>query len=65
MPLSQDITTNPEWLSEQIDRLLGFECLIKTLYADPTPIPPALLADKIGVNKGYPNSIISNISQQK
>ena len=64
MPTSPDITTDKRWIDEQVDRLLGFECLNKALRGDPTPIPAATLADKIGVNKGYANLIISRIANQ-
>lgn len=55
---SQDITTNRMWLAEQVDRLLGFEVLTKAISGNPSPMPPSLLADKIGVYKGYPFAII-------
>ena len=65
MRSSRDITNNPEWIAEQVDRLLGFEVLTKLLTADPRPIPPGSLADKIGVYKGYSHSILSDISTRK
>jgi hypothetical protein len=61
MRSSRDITNNPDWISEQVDRLLGFEVLCKLLTADPRPIPPGSLADKIGVYKGYSHTILSDI----
>ena len=58
---SPDITTDPEWIGEQIDRLSGFEMLHAVVTGNQLPIPPATLADKLGVYKGYPYSIVSNI----
>ena len=65
MRSSRDITNNPDWIAEQVDRLLGFEVLCKLLTADPRPSPPGSLADKIGVYKGYSHSILSDISTRK
>jgi len=64
MQASRDITTHPEWLDEQIDRLIGFEVLHKALSADPTPIPPSLLADKIGCYKGFSHNVLTKIAQR-
>jgi len=47
-----------------MDRLLGFEILKKICMADPDPIPPALLADKIGLNKGFSYVMIESISRK-
>ena len=58
-----DITLNPEWQAEQMDRLLGFEILTRALTARYHPIPPELLADKVGANKGLTNSIIVKIQR--
>lgn len=57
-----DVTTDPIWKAEQMDRLLGFEVLKKVCTGDPDPIPPLLLADKIGVNKGFSFDMLENIS---
>jgi len=65
MPNSRDITYNRDWVAEQVDRLLGFEVLKKACTADPLPIPPALLADKIGLNKGFSYNLISKINNRQ
>ncbi len=59
--LEPDITTDPTWLEEQADRLLGFEILHRTLSATYQPMPPELLADKIGADKGYSFKVIKGI----
>jgi len=64
MPHSPDITNNRRWLSEHVDRLLGFECLKKACTADPMPIHPYLLADKIGRGRGFPNAVINRVFKQ-
>jgi hypothetical protein len=59
-----DITLNPEWQAEQMDRLLGFEILTRALQARYHPVPPELLADKVGANKGFANNIIVKIQRR-
>jgi len=59
-----DVTEDPMWELEQFDRLLGFEMLQMAISPDPTPIPPAVLADKLGVYRGFPYAIICGISQK-
>ena len=63
MRSSPDVTDDPEWQEATLDRLLGFEVLQMAISGDPTPIPPALLADKLGVYKGRPYALISNIAE--
>jgi hypothetical protein len=46
-------------LAEQVDRLLGFEVLTKAVSGNPLPIPPSLLADKIGTHRNYPRAVIT------
>ncbi len=58
-----DITTSREWQEEQIDRLLGFEILSRSLRAQYQPIDPAILADKIGLDKGTAFRIVQQIKQ--
>ena len=59
-----DITLNPEWQAEQMDRLLGFEILTRTLTAQYQPINPELLADKIGAHKGVAYTIVQNLQRK-
>jgi hypothetical protein len=61
---STDITTDAAWIDEQVDRLLGFEVLTKAISGNPSPMPPALLADKIGTYKGFPHSVINEVSRK-
>jgi hypothetical protein len=62
---SPDITTNGIWLSEQVDRLLGFEMLTKAISCNPRPMPPSILADKIGTYKGYPHAVILEAAKKQ
>jgi hypothetical protein len=72
MPLAQPIvmrhlpenTKNRVWLAEQMDRLLAFEVLKKVCTADPEPISPELLADKIGLNKGFSYNMMTQIANR-
>ena len=59
-----DITLDPEWQAEQMDRLLGFEILSRVCTATYQPIDPELLADKIGANKGLSFKILKNLSRR-
>ena len=59
-----DITLNPEWQAEQMDRLLGFEILTRSLTAQYQPMSPELLADKIGAHKGIAFTIIQNLQRK-
>ena len=59
-----DITLSPEWQAEQMDRLLGFEILTRTLTAQYQPINPELLADKIGAHKGVAYTIVQNLQRK-
>lgn len=60
----KDKTTDPVWLDQQIDRLLGFEVLHKAITGDPHQMSPADLGDKIGVHKGYSHCILKNIKRR-
>lgn len=59
-----DVTLDPQWRAEQMDRLLGFEVLTRTLTAQYQPINPELLADKIGAHKGIAFIIIQNLQRK-
>ena len=61
---ASDPTLDPEWQAEQMDRLLGFEILTRTLNATYQPLDPELLADKIGANKGFPFKVLQNIKRR-
>lgn len=59
-----DPTLNPAWQAEQMDRLLGFEILTRTLNACYQPMAPELLADKVGANKSFSNKIIVGLQRK-
>ena len=61
---SSDITLDPDWQAEQMDRLLGFEILQRACTATYQPIDPELLADKIGASKGLSFKIVKNLSRR-
>jgi hypothetical protein len=58
---SSDITTDPVWVNEQIDRLLGWELLRRELMCDVTPVETMELCDSIGVNKGYVHTVLQSV----
>lgn len=58
---SSDITTDPKWIEEQIDRLLGWELLRRELMCDVTPVETIELCDSIGVNKGYVHTVLQSV----
>ena len=48
-----DITLDPEWIKEQVNRLAGWEYLNRYVrHQLETPMRPQELCDKIGVYKG-------------
>ena len=59
-----DITADPDWQSEQIDRLLGFEVLQAHLHARFQPMDAERLADKISLDKGISHRIVKSIQNQ-
>lgn len=62
--LAVDPTLDPEWQAEQMDRLLGFEILTRTLRACYQPLEPEVLADKIGANKGFTFKLLQNVKSR-
>lgn len=59
-----DLSLCPEWQAEQMDRLLGFEILTRALAGCYQPVPPELLADKVGAGKGFSNRIIVDVKRR-
>lgn len=59
--LFADPSTDPVWLGQQMDRLLGYEILIRTCRAQYQEMKPEVLADKIGAHKGIAYSITESI----
>lgn len=62
-PCEIDYTNNPEWIEAQMDRLIGFELLCRSLKAQYQPIEPERLADKIGIDKGISHRIANSIKE--
>lgn len=50
----EDITLDPEWIEEQVDRLAAWEYLNRYVKHElDQPMRPQELCDRIGVHKGY------------
>lgn len=60
-PSATDITLNPKWLEENSNRLIAFEILQRHLFARHQEMPPEVLADKIGMDKGFSHKVIQRI----
>ncbi len=61
----KDITTDPVWIEEQVDRLSGWEYLNRRLrHQMDKPMRPQDLCDKIGVHKGYIHEIIKSLAKK-
>jgi hypothetical protein len=61
----RDITLDPEFVDQQIDRMLGWEILNRYLnHQVNIPMQPLELCDKIGVNKGYVHQVIKTVKQK-
>lgn len=58
----RDSTDSPEWIGEQVDRVLGYEVLRKTLAGDPSNFTTTQLSEKIGVHRNYLRPIINKIN---
>jgi hypothetical protein len=59
-----DITADPDWQDEQIDRLLAFEVLQAHLHAKFQPMEAERLADKISLDKGISYRIVQSIQSK-
>lgn len=60
----EDITLDPEFLNEQIERLLGWEIMLRECLAQKEPIPAQELCDRIGVNKNYIHWVLEDIRER-
>lgn len=60
-PNPSDLTLDPEFLNEQIDRLLGWEMLLRECLGEKEPIQAQDLCDRIGVNKNYVHWVLEEI----
>ena len=59
--LRDDITLNPKWKEKQMDRLLGFEILTRTIQANYAPLGDCELFDKTGVHTKVAHNVITTI----
>ena len=58
----KDLTLDPDFIEEQVDRLLAWEMLKRYFNnQECLEMKPLELCDKIGVNKGYIHKLIRNI----
>lgn len=57
-------STDPDWLKAQQDRLMGYEILMRTLTADPTPMTPGQMSDCIGLNKGCSWNLLREVQER-
>lgn len=60
----EDLTLDPDFLNEQIDRLLGWELLMRECLGEQEPIPAQELCDRIGVNKNYVHWVLEQIKER-
>jgi hypothetical protein len=61
----QDITLDPEFIDQQVDRLLSWEILQRYCNnQENIPMKPLDLCDKIGVNKGYVHQVITTVRKK-
>ena len=61
----EDITLDPEWIEEQVDRLAALEYL--NLYVKhelDQPMRPQELCDRIGVHKGYIHEMAKSVRRK-
>lgn len=60
----KDITLDPEWQAQNLDRLLAFEILNRTIQAKYQEMDPQVLADKVGMDKGFAYKMLRHISKR-
>lgn len=60
----EDVTLNEDWINEQIDRLLAWELMTRSLTLNTEEVPPEKLCDMIGVPKNYVFGVIKKISNR-
>ena len=62
MSNEDDITLDPEWIEEQINRLAGWEYLNRHVrHQLSTPMRPQELCDRIGTYKGYVREVTKSV----
>ena len=60
-----DITLDPDFIDQQVDRLLSWEILQRYCNnQENIPMKPLDLCDKIGVNKGYVHQVITTVRKK-
>lgn len=61
---ASDVTADPKWINEQIDRLLAWEVLQREFMGVSEPMEILHLCDSIGVNKGFVNNTLVSIRKK-
>lgn len=65
MSNKKDITLDPEWIEEQVNRLAGWEYLNRRLkHQLNEPMRPQDLCDKLGVHKGYIHEMTKSVRRK-
>jgi len=65
MSNKKDITLDPEWIEEQVNRLAGWEYLNRRLkHQLNEPMRPQDLCDKLGVHKGYIHEMTKSVRKK-
>lgn len=69
MQLEPDITDDPAWKDQEIDRLLAWETLQRAVKSavtgqPPEPVDATELCDSIGVNKGYAHNVLLTVREK-
>tara|TARA_Y100001938_G_scaffold150624_1_gene242501 strand:+ start:212 stop:433 length:222 start_codon:yes stop_codon:yes gene_type:complete len=60
----EDITLDENWINEQVDRILAWELMTRSLTLNTEEVPPEKLCDMIGVPKNYVFEVIKKISNR-
>lgn len=62
--LVSDITTSPDWLADQQDRLLAFEVFRAFVMADGEhQLEPDQISEKTTINRGFYRKVLENMSR--
>ena len=61
----EDITLDPEWIEEQVDRLAAWEYFNRYVKHElDQPMRPQELCDRIGVHKGYIHEMAKSVRRK-
>jgi hypothetical protein len=62
----REMVLDPEFIEEQIDRLLAWEIFVRHVKGeDQQEIPPSELCDRIGVHKWYISHLLEDIKGRR